>query len=93
MPRDIHHYVARHISNRQQKWCKYHGVLTPAKLHSSSGLHCGFQTTLGDEASACTEPVYDIEVLDMVPFDLSDDQRFAEIVVQAIQEAQAQPRG
>lgn len=48
------------------KWCRFHGILTPAKYFGGpTGKICGYETKPGIATSACTSPVYNLEVDDI----------------------------
>lgn len=47
-------------------WCRYHGILTPATYSGGpTGKLCGYLTNPPFQFSACTSPVYNIDVFEI----------------------------
>lgn len=54
------------------KWCKYHGVLTPASYQNFSrdgGLICGYQVVPESPSAVCTSQVRDVETWNLDDLD------------------------
>jgi hypothetical protein len=47
-------------------WCRYHGIVTPARYFGGpTGEICGYLTNPPIETSACTSPVYDLDIFEI----------------------------